>query len=145
MSGFLGTAASLWSDLTLVLTILLGGVALFGALRARQDRFGTHCPVMAIAALTNWIPVLLRMIPKWLELVVRSESVVSGPLVITPLLHGVLGLGVQGLMTYTVTRMYWLERLPPERPIWLMRITLGLWMLMVIGGIVVYVLYVFGI
>lgn len=144
MRGILGTSASLWSDLSLISVVLLAGVAVFGAVRARQRRFSTHCPVMAIAALANWVPVLLLMIPRWLSVVKRSESLLSGSLVITPIVHGVLGLVTQSLMTYTVTRMYWIEQLPPERPIWLMRITLGLWLLTVIGGIGVYVLYVIG-
>jgi hypothetical protein len=35
--------------------------------------------------------------------------------------------------------MYRVKRLPPHRSIWLMRTTLGLWLLTLIGGIAVYV------
>lgn len=144
MRGILGTSASLWSDLSLISIVLLAALATYGAIRAKQKRFSTHCPVMAVAALANWIPVLLLMIPRWLHVIGRSESVVSGPLVILPVAHGVLGLIAQPLMTYTVVRMYWMKHLPPEQPIWLMRITLGLWMLTALGGVAVYVLYVVG-
>lgn len=54
--------------------------------------------------------------------------------------HGLLGGLTQLLMTYTVARMYWLENLPPREPIWLMRVTIVLWMLSLLGGIVVYLL-----
>lgn len=145
MRGILGTSASLWSDLSLISVVILAALATFGAVRAHQKRFSTHCPVMAVAALANWVPVLLLMIPRWFQVVMRSESMLSGPLVTVPIGHGVLGLVTQLLMTYTVTRMYWLKQLPPASPIWLMRITLGLWMLTAIGGVAVYVLYVTGI
>jgi uncharacterized membrane protein YozB (DUF420 family) len=144
LTGLLGTSASLWSDLSLITVVVLAGLATFGAIRAKQKRFSTHCPVMAVAALANWIPVLLLMIPRWLNVIQRSESVVSGALVSMPILHGVLGLIAQPLMTYTVVRMYWMKHLPPAQPIWLMRIALGLWMLTALGGVAVYVLYVVG-
>jgi hypothetical protein len=138
MNGFLGTSASLWSDLTLVLTLLFGGMAAFGGIRAHQKRFSTHCPVMAVAALLNWLPVLLLMIPTWIGVVGGTETLATGPFSFAPVFHGVLGGLAQLLMTYTVIRMYWLKQLPPAQPIWLMRTTLGLWLLTLIGGIAVY-------
>jgi uncharacterized membrane protein YozB (DUF420 family) len=139
MNGFLGTSASARSDLALLLIILLGAVALFGFTRARRRRFSAHCPVMAVAALLNWLPVLLVMIPSWIGVVTGAKTLATGPFANLPVFHGVLGGITQLLMTYTVTHMYWIERLPPERPIWLMRTTLTLWLLTLIGGITVYV------
>ncbi|MGC9347629.1 MAG: hypothetical protein ACP5JG_05785 [Anaerolineae bacterium] len=139
MNGFLGTSASLWSDLSLVLTWVLLIVASFGAIQAHRRRFSTHCPVMAVAAFLNWIPVLVVMIPQWIGVATGAETLVTGALASAPLLHGVLGAVTQLLMTYTVTRMYWVERLPPKKPIWLMRATLTLWSLTIIGGTVVYI------
>jgi len=139
MDGFLGTSASLWSDLSLVLTLVFGAMAAFGGIRARQKRFSTHCPVMAVAAFLNWIPVLLVMIPTWIGIVTGTETLATGPFSGVPMFHGVLGGVSQLLMVYTVTRMYWVEQLPPDRPIWLMRTTLILWLLTAIGGIGVYV------
>jgi uncharacterized membrane protein YozB (DUF420 family) len=140
MDGFLGTSASLWSDLSLLLTLILGAVAAFGGIRARQKRFSTHCPMMAVAAFLNWIPVLVVMIPTWIGTVAGSETLAAGPLSSMPVFHGVLGGMTQVLMTYTVTRMYWVKQLPPDRPIWLMRVTMILWLLTVVGGIGVYVI-----
>ncbi|MFZ6029035.1 MAG: hypothetical protein ACOYYS_15080 [Chloroflexota bacterium] len=144
MRGIFGTSASLASDLSLLFTVIFGAVAVYGALQAHQKRFSSHCPLMAAAALANWIPVLLHMIPKWASVGYRTEALLSGPLVAAPLFHGALGLITQSLMTYTVVRMYWLKQLPPEHPLWLMRITLTLWLLMVVGGVATYVLYVAG-
>lgn len=139
MNGFLGTTASLWSDLSLLLSLAFGALAAFGGIRARQKRFSTHCPVMAAAALLNWVPILVVMIPTWIGVATGAETLATGPLGSAPLLHGVLGGVTQLLMTYTVTRMVWLEQLPPDKPIWLMRVTIVLWMLTLIGGAAVYV------
>ncbi len=139
MNGFLGTAASLWSDLSLLLSLALGALAVFGGIRARQKRFSTHCPVMAMAALLNWVPVLVVMIPAWIGVATGAETLATGPFASAPVFHGVLGGVTQLLMTYTVARMYWLEQLPPDEPIWLMRVTIILWLLTLIGGAAVYV------
>ena len=144
MSGFLGTSASVWSDLSLVLTLVLGGVAAFGGIQAHRRRLSAHCPVMPVAAFLNWAPVLVVMIPTWIGVVTGTKTLATGPLAMAPVFHGVLGGVTQLLMTYTVTRMRWIEQLPPSRPIWLMRTTLTLWLLTLIGGVVVYVVsYVF--
>ena len=140
MNGFLGTTASLWSDLSLVLTWVLLIVASFGAIQAHRRRFSAHCPVMAVAAFINWLPVLVIMIPQWIGVATGAVTLASGAFANAPILHGVLGAVTQLLMTYTVTRMYWVEQLPPQEPLWLMRITLTLWLLTVIGGTAVYVI-----
>ena len=145
MEGFLGTDASLLSDLSLILSWVIGAAAVAGAISGRRRRISKHCPVMAVGALANWIPVLVVMIPTWLGVATGSADVRTPTTVstIAPLGHGVLGAVTQALMTYTVARMYWLEDLPPDRPIWLMRTTILLWTLTVIGGTAVYVtLYV---
>jgi uncharacterized membrane protein YozB (DUF420 family) len=139
MNGLFGTAAPLSSDLSLIVTILLACVAAFGGIRARQKRFSTHCSVMASAALLNWIPVLSLMIPVWLRIIEGQETLASGPFSTIPIFHGILGGVTQLLMTYTVIRMVWMKSLPPEKPLWLMRVTILLWILTVIGGVGVYV------
>jgi uncharacterized membrane protein YozB (DUF420 family) len=140
MEGFLGTEASLWSDLSLILVWGLGIAAILGAIQARRERFARHCPIMAAAALSNWAPVLLVMIPTAFEIASGEVALQPGLTSLAPIGHGVLGTVTQLLMTYTVTRMYWAEQLPPEKPIWLMRTTLTLWILTAIGGTSVYML-----
>jgi len=145
MEGFLGTQAPFWSDLSLVLTWVLTVVAGVGGVNGRRRRISNHCPLMATGALLNWLPVLIVMIPTWLNVAAGAADVPTPTMIarFAPLAHGVLGGFTQLLMTYTVTRMYWLEDLPPDRPLWLMRITLGFWIVTVIGGTAVYVtLYV---
>ena len=139
MSGFLGTDANLWSDISLLITILLGGAAAYGGIQARKKRFSKHCPVMAVSALLNWLPVLVVMVPAWIGVLEGSETLATGAFANIPVFHGILGGITQVLMTYTVTRMYWIEDLPPKQPLWLMRTTIALWMLTVLGGIGVYV------
>jgi hypothetical protein len=139
LNGFLGTSASVWSDLSLVFTLLLAAAAALGGVQRRRRRFLRHCPVMAAAALLNWIPVLVVMIPAWIGVVTGKEELTTGPLGAAPVFHGVLGGIAQLLMTYTVIRMYLIKRLPPRQPIWLMRTTLGFWLLSVVGGAAVYV------
>jgi hypothetical protein len=93
---------------------------------------------MAPAALLNWIPVLLIMLPAWFR-AVGGDPQIAGPLALAPVLHGVVGGVTQLLMTYTAIRMSWAEQLPPDEPIWLMRATATLWLLALIGGSAVYV------
>ncbi len=138
MNGILNTGAGLWSDLSLILTILLGIVAAYGGIQARKKQFSKHCPVMAVAAMINWIPILVVMVPTWLGVLQGSETLTTGAFANIPVFHGILGGFTQLLMTYTVTRMYWIESLPPRKPIWLMRTTIILWFLTVIGGVGVY-------
>lgn len=88
-----------------------------------------------MAAFLNWVPVLLVMIPTWIGVVGWSRTLATVPFSIAPVFHGVLGGVTQLLMTYIVTRMYWIKQLPPSRPIWLMRTTLGLWLLTLVGEI----------
>lgn len=143
MEGFLGTRAPFLSDVSLVLTWVLAIAAAVGAINGRRRRISKHCPVMATGALLNWIPVLVVMIPMWMGVATGTEDTGAGIPTIAPLLHGVLGGVTQLLMTYTVTRMYWLEDLPPDRTIWLMRSTIVLWAVTVLGGAAVYLsLYV---
>ena len=138
MNGFLGTTAPFLSDLLLIVSILLGGIAAFGGIQARKMNFNKYCPVMAYAALLNWLPVLVVMVPAFIGVLRGTETLATGTFASVPIFHGILGTITQLLMTYTVTRMFWIEKLPPSKPIWLMRITMILWLLTVFGGIGVY-------
>jgi putative membrane protein len=143
MYGILGTNATLRSDLTLIFTVIFGIVAAVGAIHGRRRRFSKHCPVMTVGMLLNWIPILIVMIPNWLGVITSGSGGGIGATSLAPIGHGVLGGVTQVLMTYTVMRMQWFEDLPPKEPIWLMRITIVLWLLTVLGGIFVYLtLYV---
>jgi len=137
MRGFLGTSASLRADVVLLVTVALGIAAIIGGVLARRRHFPPHCRLLAVATFLNWLPLLVGMIPQWTGL---FGSDLSSPLIGVPMIHGVAGLVVQALMTYTVVRMNWLKRLPPRRPRWLMRVALVLWMISVVSGLGVYLL-----
>lgn len=140
MTGFLGTRASLSSDLSLIFTWLIAAAAVVGAINAHRERFSRHCPIMAAGALLNWIPALVVMVPALVSVLTGGGNL-AGTAPITPLIgHGLLGGSTQLLMTYTVVRMYWLEDLPPRQPLGLMRMTIILWMLSVLGGTTLYTL-----
>jgi len=139
MNGILGTQAGFWSDISLISTILLGIVAAYGGIQAKRKSFSTHCPVMAVSALLNWVPVFWIMIPTLLAVLSGNETLTTGQFASLPIFHGILGGFTQLLMTYTVTRMYWVESLPPKKPLWLMRITMTLWLLTIIGGTSLYI------
>jgi len=139
MNGYLGTEASFLSDTSLLITILLAVMAAYGGIQARKKQFSKHCPVMATAAMLNWLPVLVVMVPVWVEVLSGTTTLATGAFANVPVFHGILGAFTQLLMTYTVTRMYWIENLPPKEPLWLMRTTIALWILTVLGGIGVYV------
>ncbi|MFW5714439.1 MAG: hypothetical protein ACOCYU_07195 [Brevefilum sp.] len=138
MNGFLGTEAPFLSDLSLIITIFLGGVAAYGGIQAHKKKFYKHCPVMAYAVFLNWIPVMVVMVPTFIDVLQGSETLATGLFANVPIVHGILGTITQLLMTYTVTRMYWIESLPPREPIWLMRTTIILWLLTVTGGVGLY-------
>ncbi len=138
MNGIFGTTAPLLSDLSLIASILLGAVAAFGGIQAKKKKFNNHCPVMAYAAFLNWIPVLAVMVPALIGVLQGTETLATGAFASVPIFHGILGTFTQLLMTYTVARMYWVETLPPQKPLWLMRITMALWLLTVFGGMGVY-------
>lgn len=121
---------------SLIVSLLLGVIAAVGGLFARQHRFPAHCRTMQVAALLNWIPVLGIMIPSWGSIL--QSSVFPPPWIdLVPVVHGVVGLGVQSLMTYTVVRVTRIEK--PRQVKALMQVTLMLWLLAVAGGIGVYV------
>jgi hypothetical protein len=138
MTGFLGTRAPLQSDVSLLLTVALLLAAIFGYIQARRRRFGKHCPIQAIAGLGNWVPILVVMVPRLIGILAGEVMAASGIAGAVPIFHAVLGSGVQLLMTYTVIRMYWAKSLPPRRPLWLMRTTLILWAVTVVGGVANY-------
>ncbi len=145
MSGFLSSQSSLLADLSLILSVILGLLAAFGAVQAKRKRFSSHCPLLTSAALANWLPILIVMLPTWWQRLTASQQPApsSGLAGIAPLAHGVIGAIVQLLMTYTVIRMNWLRSLPPRRTRWLMRAAMGLWLLTLLGGVGVYaVLYI---
>ena len=140
MSGFLGTAAPLVADLTQVGMVILGLWAGVGFVQARRRAFPVHCRWMAWLTFLAYGPILVGMVPAWLGLARLGGAVFAQQATVVPFMHGVVGGLAQLLMTYTVVRMNWRRKWPPRRPLWLMRISLALWLLAIGGGSGVYLL-----
>lgn len=140
MSGFLGSGAPLVADLSLIGLWVLGAMAVGGWGVARRRAFPQHCRLMAWVTFLAWLPILLGMVGPWLGLTRLGSGVFAQPATVIPFMHGVTGGLAQWLMTYTVVRMNWRRKWPPRRPLWLMRISLALWLLSIGGGTGVYLL-----
>jgi len=63
--GFLGTAAPLYADLTLLLEIAMGVGLLIGALLVRLRRFRGHAWCQSVIVLLNLAVIVLTMIPSF--------------------------------------------------------------------------------
>jgi uncharacterized membrane protein YozB (DUF420 family) len=63
--GFLGTAAGLYADITLLLEIAMGMGLLVGALLARLGRFREHAWCQSVIVLLNFAVVVIIMIPSF--------------------------------------------------------------------------------
>lgn len=145
MHGFLGTAASLSSDISLIMMWGLLIVAFLGYLQARKKHFDKHEAIMPWAALLNWIPILVVMVPVMSRIISGKYHLTGGVFGPLPYFHAALGLTTQVLLTYTVIRMKWATDFPPKKPLWLMRIALIMWVLTVLGGTFLYLAaYVIG-
>lgn len=69
MKGILGAYANLGANLSLISSLGLFIIAVIGYLQARRKNFDKHGAIMAWAALLNWIPILLVMAPRFLNVI----------------------------------------------------------------------------
>lgn len=151
LAGFLGTKASLFSDVGLVLEIVI--TLLFTIGYFREKRKGKHCIIMGTAVTTNIIFVISYMVSRLLR-----EEVPSPPEQFATLyrgvviVHGILSVLVLVLAISQAFLAYrWRKktndivalgkRRPAHRKLGLA--TLILWYISFVGGITVYaILYV---
>src|SRR5271170_3972885 len=63
--GFLGTAAPLYADMTLLLEMAMGVGLLIGALLARLRRFRPHAWCQSVIVLLNLAVIVITMIPSF--------------------------------------------------------------------------------
>lgn len=153
--GFLGTGASLMSDLTLVAYVLLIVPAMVvGFVFARRRMHRPHHKwAMIIITLVNWVLIVYLMLFSYSRGVVPGLSQFTQPAIFLPTVHLLIGGAAQLLATYIVYRMlredtqvaaarkrgetdltkYWFKSAKP-----VMRATLGLWLLTVVLGVTTY-------
>lgn len=146
--GFLGTGASLASDLSLLAyLVLLLPAMLLGFTFARRKLFVPHHKfVMTGIVILNWVFIILVMAVSYSGGVASQiPDNIGDPFVLLPTIHLVTGAIAQILATYLVARM-WLENVLPE---WskvrnikrYMRVTLTLWVVTALLGITIYVVW----
>lgn len=144
-AGFLGTGASLKSDLSLMAYLLLIIPAMLtGFVFARRKMFVPHHKLMMTSIIiVNWVIIFFLMAVSYREGVSPYLGVAfSDPRVALPTIHLVTGAVAQILGTYLVLRM-WFEKVLPK---WIMvrniktymRFTLALWLITAALGIIIY-------
>ena len=65
MHGFLGTGATFWADLTLVIEITMGMVLLVGMVFVRRQHFRAHMVCQSSVVLLNVVMIGLVMLPSF--------------------------------------------------------------------------------
>jgi plastocyanin/uncharacterized membrane protein YozB (DUF420 family) len=145
MHGFLGTGATFWADLTLVVEIAMGMVLLMGMGLARRQHFRAHMVCQSSVVLLNVVIIGLVMLPAFRRQVVPHlpaglhEAYYA---VTTP--HAGLGAVAELLGLYIVLRAA--TNLVPARlrfqnyKAW-MRTALGLWWGVVLLGLGTYAVW----
>jgi uncharacterized membrane protein YozB (DUF420 family) len=145
MDGFLGTGASLASDLSLLAYIvLLIPAMLVGWGFARRKLFRPHHKLtMTTITVVNWVIIVLLMALRYANWVApHLQEGLGDPSRLIPSVHLIFGVVAQLLATYLVILM-WAENILPAglrtrniKPV--MRITLALWLVTAILGITTY-------
>ena len=144
--GFLGSDASFLADLTLVVFILLAILMVIGFIFARRKMFVPyHKFTMTAILIIIWIFVAFNMWVTYSSFAGDVPSHLGEPMFLLPTIHLIIGGIAQILGTILVLRM-WLEKVLPKalrfEPIKpYMRLTLTLWIINIVLGIGIYVMF----
>jgi len=145
MHGFLGTGATFWADLNLVIQIAMGMALLVGMMLARQQRFHAHMVCQSSVMLLNLVLICLIMLPSFRRQVVpHIPAGLREAYYAIAALHAGLGTIAELLGLYIVLRAA--TNLVPARlrfqnyKAW-MRTTLGLWWGVVLLGLGTYAIW----
>ncbi len=147
--GFLGTKATLRSDLTLVLILITAVLFNIGFILARRRKFVAHRWVQTASASLNAVVVLVSMVTSYIIHILPGipAKLVTGDYAVTTV-HALIG--AIGLLFGLFVVLQGNNLVPPEiriknyKPY--MRWAYSLYMLATLGGIVVYVIvFVLGI
>lgn len=150
--GFLGTGASMMSDIVLVayLFLLLPGM-LLGFYFARRKMYEPqHKITMTAVVIVNWVFIFMLMFGSYREGVLPylTAEFAGDVRVALPTLHAITGGIAQLLATYLAIRM-WFEKVLPS---WIkvkrikryMRFTLAMWIITIVLGALIYVTWYVG-
>lgn len=135
--GFLGTKASLLSDISLILCLISLVLFIIAGLEGRRRQIKKHCPTQTIALILTFLAVVLFMFPVYSQ---QYESANAGltPLVPNGLVALHAGLGGLTLLygVYVVLVGYNVFRSKNKKM--LMRIASILFIIVNLSGIVIY-------
>jgi len=149
--GFLGTEAGLLADLTLLAyLLLLLPLMAAGYYYARRKRFEPHHKVVMTTITTlNWLLILFVMAVSFNSTVAPEiPENLNDLFVLLPAVHAIIGGIAQVIATYLVVRMWFELRLPQWSLVTnikrYMRLTLTLWVVTALLGILIYVTWYSG-
>jgi uncharacterized membrane protein YozB (DUF420 family) len=141
-AGFLGTGATLGSDLNLIVQLLMGLALVLGMILARRGFFRAHALCQTSVVLLNFLFIASIMLPPFArDIVPGLPRRLDQAYYLLPTLHALLGTIAQLLGLYIVIRAG--TNLLPEKlrfqnyKAW-MRTTLVLWWSVIIIGIATY-------
>jgi plastocyanin/uncharacterized membrane protein YozB (DUF420 family) len=145
MHGFLGTGATFWADLNLVIQIAMGVALLAGMVLARRQQFRAHMVCQSSVMLLNLVLIFLVMLPAFRRQVVpHIPAGLQEAYYTVVTLHAGLGTVAELLGLYIVLRAA--TNLVPARlrfqnyKAW-MRTALGLWWGVVLLGFGTYAVW----
>jgi len=149
MPGFLGTKATLRSDLTLVLIIVTAILFNIGFVLARRKRFVAHRWVQTSAVILNTLVVLISMVTSYIIYILPGipSKLAQGDYAVTSA-HAVIGAVALIFGVFVALRG---NELLPQRMKFqnykpFMRWAYALYMLATLGGILIYIIvFVLGI
>mgnify|MGYP000957861102 CR=1 FL=1 len=135
--GFLGTNASLLSDLSLLLCLISLVLFIVGGLQAKRRQFKSHCPTQTVALILVILAVVLFMAPVYTE---QYESTNAG---LSPFLPNGLvalhaGLGGLTLLYGVYVTLVGYRVFKSKHKKLLMQIASILFIILNVSGIVIY-------
>ena len=131
MDGFLGTGATFYADLNLILQLGMGAALLVGMMLARGKRYGAHGYCQAAVVILNVVLIFEIMLPPFRRLSGYSS---------VAFVHGILGSTAEVLGIYVVlvaTRLLPAPLRFSNYKRW-MRTTLVLWWVTILFGVGTY-------
>jgi uncharacterized membrane protein YozB (DUF420 family) len=140
-AGFLGTAAPLTADITLLLEMGMGAGLLAGALLARAGRIRCHAACQATIVLLNLVLIGLTMVPTFHRLIPRLPGKIGKPHYALAAAHGGLGsiAEIGGLYILLAAGTNLLpEKFRIKRYIFWMRSVLLVWWIVLLLGMATY-------
>lgn len=147
--GFLGTRATLRSDLTLIIILFTAVLFNIGFILARRRKFEAHRWVQTTAVILNTLVVIISMVTSYVIYILPGipAKLNQGDYAVTSI-HGIIGAIAVILGVFVAMRGNGLvpKRLRFQNYKLFMRWAYGLYMLSTLGGVLIYIIvFIFGI